>query len=224
VSGIEQSGFEITDGVFSASECDELAGQLRSSNVLRSRAGIRHLFSLPFVSDVAGDSRLLAIATGALGSEAFAFRATLFDKSAASNWSVAWHQDATLPMQNRFEADGWGPWSVKSGVQYAGAPACVLDRIVALRIHLDESTATNGPLRVLPATHRLGVLSEAEIAGLAYHSPKVGCLVSRGGVLSMKPLLIHASSRIAVSALRRVLHIEYAADLQVAPGIFLATA
>ena len=35
-----------------------------------------------------------------------------------------------------------------------------------MRLHLDDSLADNGPLRVLPGTHRLGRLSDVEIAGL----------------------------------------------------------
>jgi hypothetical protein len=45
-------------------------------------------------------------------------RATLFDKSPTANWLVVWHQDTALPVQERREAPGWGPWSVKDGVIY----------------------------------------------------------------------------------------------------------
>src|ERR1700680_406909 len=43
--------------------------------------------------------------------------------------------------------------AVKDGVVYAHAPASVLRQVLALRIHLDDSTSHNGPLRVLPGTH-----------------------------------------------------------------------
>jgi hypothetical protein len=40
---------------------------------------------------------------------------------------------------------------MKGGVLHAIAPASALAIVVALRVHLDDSTHANGPLRVLPA-------------------------------------------------------------------------
>jgi ectoine hydroxylase-related dioxygenase (phytanoyl-CoA dioxygenase family) len=97
------------------------------------------------------------LAQESLGKSALPFRATLFDKSPSSNWLVIWHQDAALPIRERSDAPGWGPWSVKEGVVCAHAPASVLEQILAIRVHLDDSNQENGPLRVLPQTHTLGV-------------------------------------------------------------------
>jgi hypothetical protein len=57
----------------------------------RSRAGARHLLSVPVMRNLAEDSRLLEIVRTVLGPTAIPFRATLFDKSPSSNWFVAWH-------------------------------------------------------------------------------------------------------------------------------------
>jgi ectoine hydroxylase-related dioxygenase (phytanoyl-CoA dioxygenase family) len=111
----------------------------------------------PEIERLALDRRLLSIARGFLGAEAVPFRATMFDKSQHQNWLVAWHQDTALPLRQRLDVSGWGPWSVKSGVLYAHAPATALDRIIALRLHVDDSRSDNGPLRVIPGTHRFGV-------------------------------------------------------------------
>jgi ectoine hydroxylase-related dioxygenase (phytanoyl-CoA dioxygenase family) len=179
---------------------------------------------VPVVAELARDDRLLRVARGVLGPDASAFRATLFDKSPVANWLVAWHQDTALPLRDRAEVPGWGPWSVKAGVLYAHAPASALERVLALRIHLDDSTALNGPLRVVPGTHIRGVLTDEAVGALARASDPADCLVSRGGVLAMRPLLIHASSKSRNDAPRRVLHIEYAASLEVASGLELAIA
>jgi ectoine hydroxylase-related dioxygenase (phytanoyl-CoA dioxygenase family) len=221
---IDRDGFEIRNGVLSPSHCDDLLRALHSSDVMRSRAGARHLVSFPPIASLVADQTLVEIATTAFGCAATPFRVTLFDKSPDANWSVVWHQDTALPLQSKFDAPDWGPWSVKAGVLYAHAPACALNRVVALRVHLDESTPANGPLRVLPGTHRLGVLPDDEVAELARVTSAVDCLTSRGGVMVMRPLLIHSSPRVVAGGPRRVLQIEYCEDLQVAPGIFLAAA
>jgi ectoine hydroxylase-related dioxygenase (phytanoyl-CoA dioxygenase family) len=148
----------------------------------------------------------------------------LFDKSADSNWLVVWHQDIALPVEARIDAEGWGPWSVKSGQLYAHAPTNVLEQAVALRIHLDDSTSDNGPLRVLPGTHTLGRLSEERIRQLAQDIQPVECIVGAGGVVAMRLLTVHASSKSRSPMPRRVLHIEYATRVDLGAGIRLAVA
>jgi len=185
---------------------------------------VRHVLGYGAVADLAREPRLLEIARGILGSEAFPFRATLFDKSPDANWLVVWHQDTALPLRGRRETQGWGPWSVKEGVVYAHAPASALSRVLALRVHLDDSMADNGPLRVLPGTHTLGVLSDDEVHVIATKVSPVDCLVPRGGVLAMRPLLVHSSSKSLSQDARRVLHIEYSASDRVAEDLELAIA
>ncbi len=218
---IEEQGFAILPSILSPEEAQQLAGELGRSSLRRSKAGVRHTLRHP---TVAGLARLLHIAQEILGSEASPFRATLFDKSFQANWLVVWHQDTALPLRERRDVPGWGPWSVKDGVVYAHAPATELSRVAALRIHLDDSTADNGPLRVLPGTHTLGVLSDEDIEKLTSRVVPVDCLVPQGGVLAMRPLLVHASSKSLVEVPRRVLHIEYAESKAVGCGLELAVA
>jgi len=218
------SGFFIEEGLSSASDCDRLLDSIMSDPLPRGRAGSRHLMSNATVRRIASDSRMLRIARFTLGGDALPYRATLFDKSGAANWSVVWHQDTALPLEERFDLPGWGPWSEKAGVIYAHAPSWALSRIVALRLHLDASTADNGPLRVLPGTHELGVLSDEEVFSMARSQPHVDCTVQRGGVMSMRPLLVHSSGKARVHLPRRVLHIEYADSLVLAAGVRLAVA
>jgi ectoine hydroxylase-related dioxygenase (phytanoyl-CoA dioxygenase family) len=207
---VEQLGYAIVPNLLGAEEIQPLSASLESSDLPRSRAGIRHLLRHPAVAQVANNPRLLEIAQSILGENAFPFKATLFDKSSDTNWLIVWHQDTALPLQAKHETSGWGPWSVKEGVTYAHAPAMALEQVIALRLHLDDSTDENGPLRVLPGTHRKGVLSDEAVEAIVAHAAPTNCLVSRGGVILMRPLTIHASSKSQSESPRRVLHIEYA--------------
>jgi ectoine hydroxylase-related dioxygenase (phytanoyl-CoA dioxygenase family) len=127
-------------------------------------------------------------------------------------------------LQKKNESVGWGPWSVKQGVVYAHAPAPALEKVLALRIHLDDSTLENGPLRILPGTHEMGVLSDDSIQQATTQITATECVVPRGGILAMRPLVVHASSKSQIPKPRRVLHIEYAASLAIAEGMQLAQA
>lgn len=210
-SNFDRDGFDIAPNVFPAVDIDVLADALAAHPLAHSRAGIRHAMQNPAVAKLARDLRLCGFASSLLGGQALPYRATLFDKSPDSNWLVVWHQDTALPLRERLEVPGWGPWSVKDGVNYAHAPAIALEKVLALRLHLDDSSADNGPLRVLPSTHTLGVLSDEQLHDLSMRIAAVDCLVPKGGVLAMRPLIVHASSKSHSEVPRRVLHIEYAA-------------
>src|SRR5258708_5094427 len=123
---VEAQGFAILPDVLRPDAITLLLENVADLESRRSRAGIRHILGNPVVAAAAQDSRLLGIAQDALGSGAFPFRATLFDKSPDSNWLITWHQDTALPLQEKRDTPGWGPWSVKEGVAYAHAPASAL--------------------------------------------------------------------------------------------------
>jgi ectoine hydroxylase-related dioxygenase (phytanoyl-CoA dioxygenase family) len=221
---IDRAGFWIENNVLSGAECDDIIKAVPQSLQGRSRAGARHLMSIPIIEAMAKDERLLRIAKRALGAGAVPFRATLFDKSARANWLVVWHQDTALPLESRNDSEEWGPWSAKAGILYAHAPAWALSRVLALRIHLDASTSENGPLRVIPGSHLGGVLSDDQILELARTQEKLECLVPRGSVLAMRPLLMHSSLKALGSEPRRVIHIEYADTLDLGRELRLAIA
>ena len=107
---------------------------------------------------------------------------------------------------------------------YAHAPALALEQILALRMHLDDSTEENGPLRVLPGTHTSGVLTDMELQDLDSRINSIECTVSKGGVVAMRPLIAHASSKSQSAHPRRVLHIEYTACSEFENQLRLATA
>jgi ectoine hydroxylase-related dioxygenase (phytanoyl-CoA dioxygenase family) len=219
-----ENGFAIIPMFLAEEDIVKLARGFASAQLRRSKAGVRHALKRSAVAEVAEDERLLDIARRVLGSGAVPFRATLFDKSPNSNWLVVWHQDTALPLREKHEAPGWGPWSVKDGVTYAHATSTALGQVLALRIHLDDSTTDNGPLRVLPGTHKMGVLSDDAIHKLAEEVTSIDCLVPKGGILAMRPLIVHASSKSRSEMARRVLHIEYAASYVIEDGLELAVA
>ncbi len=214
-------GFRIENTVFSGEECQHFLESLHQDCSLQ--AGTRNLMAHSTVSAIALNARMMEIASSFLGLSVTPFRATLFEKSAKTNWLVSWHQDIALPLMKRNSSSEWGPWSEKAGILYAQAPFWALKRVVALRLHLDKTTQENGALRVIPSSHEFGVLSHEAIGEMTKRGNAVTCEVEAGGVMAMSPLLIHASSKMSVDQTRRVLHIEYADSLEL-NGIQLAIA
>ncbi len=74
--------------------------------------------SNPAIRELANDERLLSLAKGIVGKTLTPFKATLFEKTGKANWLVAFHQDTALPVEKSVEGNGWGPSSVKDGINF----------------------------------------------------------------------------------------------------------
>jgi len=154
------------------------------------------------------------IAAKIVGPNARPIKAILFDKSVESNWYVTWHQDLTIAVKEKVELEGFGPWSIKDGIQHVQPPREVLENIVSLRIHLDDCPEENGAIKFIAGSHKIGVMSSAEIGNHRDSNMHVCCPADRGDVIVMRPLILHSSSQSTIVNHRRVLHIEFAgADL-----------
>ncbi len=114
-------------------------------------------------------------------------------------------------MNGRLDLDGYGPWTVKAGVQHVRPPADTLAHARRSHTHLDDCEEQNGALRVLPGTHRQGRLRAEHMELAQVETAPVICSVGCGGAVLMKPLLLHASSAAQEPSHRRVIHIDYAA-------------
>ena len=137
-------------------------------------------------------------------------RGILFDKVPGANWKVAWHQDMTITVVARHDVAGYGPWSLKEDAWHVQPPMEVMEAMTTLRLHLDDTPAENGALRVIPASHLVGRLSAKDIARCREAVSEHVCEARAGDILLMKPLLLHASAPSTRPGHRRVVHIEYA--------------
>ncbi len=202
---LEQDGFAVVSACL-----DEATVELLSKQFDDTRYPERNLLSVPSVQDLAKSKPVREIMEAVLGPECFAVRGIFFNKTRRSNWKVVWHQDLTIAVRERRDVNGFGPWTMKAGVLHVQPPPKVLNGILAIRLHLDESGVDNGPLRVIAGSHREGRLS-AEQIGSSDKENSITCTAPRGGVIIMRPLLLHASSACAIPKSRRVIHLEFAA-------------
>ena len=166
---------------------------------------------MPSVLTLAQSKNLRSLVETVVGESARVVRGVYFDKQRDANWKVAWHQDLTIAVKERFDVEGFSGWSFKAGIQHVQPPASILEQMIAVRIHLDDADETNGCLRVIPGSHRLGRLTADQITHLRTPKEIVSCVIRSGDVMLMRPLLLHASSLALQPAHRRVIHLEYCA-------------
>jgi len=185
--------------------------QALADRLVGARAGIR-LRGEPVVSAVVAPAGPLgAIAAAMLGTTARPVRAILFDKTPANNWQVGWHQDRTIAVEVRHDVPGYGPWSIKAGIQHVEPPFEITGEMITLRAHLDRCDADNAPLLIAPGSHCLGRLPAAEISGAVANFGAVTCHAEAGDIWLYATAIIHASEPARVPRRRRVLQVDYAA-------------
>jgi ectoine hydroxylase-related dioxygenase (phytanoyl-CoA dioxygenase family) len=213
---MEREGFYICEDVISAVEVERLKCCVQQipddrQEVRRKGSvyGVRNLLEIcPEVRGLASQPSIRQFIRPILGRSAFAVRAVFFDKAPGANWSLGWHQDNVVSVRERLDAPGFVGWSRKAGVWHVQPPAEILAGMIAIRVHLDDSGPQNGPLRVLPGSHRCGWIEDLD--DWKRRVPEVACRVGRGGVVVMRPLTLHASAPSVSTEHRRVIHIEYA--------------
>ena len=212
LSSLERDGFVLIPNVLNDDVVDRLIISLEAEH--KNNHAIRNLLQVvPEVRQLVESATVRALVEPVLCPAAFAARGLFFDKTPEANWKVPWHQDLTIAVRSRIEAPGFGPWSVKSGVHHVQPPTEILEPMVTVRLNLDDCTEQNGPLRVLPESHRFGKLTPGAIRELRDRTSAVSCVAKRGGALLMRPLLLHASSRALSPYHRRIIHLEFAAEL-----------
>jgi ectoine hydroxylase-related dioxygenase (phytanoyl-CoA dioxygenase family) len=219
LTDFEQNGFAIVPNVLDAAMVTTLLDNLarvRLNDAVKHRAGrafgIRRLLELvPAVRALAESETLRALVDPVLSDQAIVVRGIFFAKTPVANWKVPWHQNTLIAVRAKREVAGFSAWSIKAGVIHVQPPVEILNSILTVRLHLDATDETNGALRVLPGSHRHGVLSDEAIQQWKANQPAVLCSVSSGSALLMHPLLLHASSVATNPTHRRVLHLEYSA-------------
>jgi ectoine hydroxylase-related dioxygenase (phytanoyl-CoA dioxygenase family) len=207
---IDRDGFAVIAESISPKAIAELRENVRPAG---NKAGVRNLFEAqPIVRRLVQSTAIRHIVEAVLGPRCFAVQAILFDKTPAANWKVAWHQDLTIPVRDRQCVAGFTAWSEKEGVVHVQPPVAILERMLVVRVHLDDCGPDNGPLRVLPGSHRDGRLDVAGIEQWKSQAREVPCVGKAGDLLLMRPLLLHASSTAQAASQRRVLHLVFAAE------------
>ena len=206
----EFNGFELHTNFIDEQSVQDIINDIEALDSVFPKHGIRNAEKkIPSINQLVTSPLLIEKAKNYLSGSPKLVRVIIFDKTPNKNWLVTWHQDKTISVNEQQAIDGWGPWTLKDGIHHVQPDKTVLENMVTLRIHLDNANESNGCLKVIPQTHKLGILKQAEINQIVESSEGYYCKAGYGDLLSMRPLLLHSSSKCVVPTHRRVVHIEY---------------
>ncbi|RYY35671.1 MAG: phytanoyl-CoA dioxygenase [Sphingobacteriaceae bacterium] len=212
---IADDGFAVIPDVYNAEEINAIANTLGAAQQTTSNFkktndlfAIRQLFKeVPELQQLVFTDTLKAIIHDVFGKEYFLVKSIYFDKPGNSNWFVAYHQDLTISVDKKTDVAGFSNWTIKNKQFAVQPPLEILQNNFTIRIHLDDTDGDNGALKVIQSSHKKNIY-RAEAIDYSTEV-EVTCNVPAGGVMIMKPLLMHASNRTVNSKSRRVIHIEF---------------
>ncbi|HRX90057.1 MAG TPA: phytanoyl-CoA dioxygenase family protein [Steroidobacteraceae bacterium] len=202
-----RQGFVILPRVVPAADCESLAEKLATS--VRNRTGSRRLLERAWCRELGNELRRQPELHQLLPAESVVVQCSYFAKSGERDWLVAFHQDLSIAVKAIVADTSFTGWSQKEGVRFVQPPVALLRQLVAVRVHLDDSNADNGALRVIPGSHKKGRLTPEQIRTQRQEFRETLCVAPQGSVLAMRPLLLHASSKQTVASPRRVLHFVF---------------
>jgi len=195
-SKFEKDGFVVVNEVLNEVELLELVDKCESE--LRVAVGTRNLLSFDWVRELAQKLILNDTIKPLLPKSAVAVQCNYFTKDSKNNWFVTPHRDLSIPVKNQILSEEWTGWSEKQGTLYAQPPKRVLEQVVAVRVHLEDNNLENGALEVVTGSHNY----------FNKNKERVLSVVNKGGVLIMRPLILHSSAKLR-SGRRRVLHFVF---------------
>lgn len=210
-------GFAVLAAIFSGEQTRTALAQLMAAfaadgdgSTLRGQTGgiygARNLLHIwPGVIEAWRQAPLPDVVAQVLGPRFGLVRVLFFDKPPGQSWALPWHRDMTIAVRdNRLPSGQFCKPTLKAGVPHVEAPRWLLENMLTVRWHLDDVTEENGPLRVMPGSHRT---MEAD----SQARPPVPILSRAGDVLLMRPLLSHCSFRSQddTQRHRRILHFEF---------------
>lgn len=210
-----KEGFAIIDTIYTAEEINLLLETISQADSGRPTfRKSNDLFAIrQFLKEVPGaynlifNDRLNTIISQLFGNDYFVTKSIYFDKPEQSNWFVAYHQDLTISVNKKLDIEGFGPWTVKQNQFAVQPPLDILESNFTIRIHLDDTDEKNGALKVIPQSHLKGIYRPETIDWTI--ETETVCNVKQGGIMIMKPLLLHASNRTTNNKKRRVVHLEF---------------
>lgn len=211
---LQKRGFTIINSIYSQVEIESIIRFIdeqdtnspifrKSENLFAIRQFIKEL---PKIKPLIFNEGLKSI-INTIEENAFIVKSIYFDKPEKSNWFVAYHQDLTISVDKKENIEDFGPWTSKHNQFAVQPPLEILENIFTIRIHLDNTDENNGALKVIDGSHLKNIYRPEKIDWT--NEKESFCSVEAGGVMLMKPLLLHSSGRTSNQKRRRVIHIEF---------------
>lgn len=215
IDSFNKNGHGIIENIYTESEIAEILLEIEknekaNANFRKSQDvfAIRQVLKeIPKLKNLIFNKDLKKVIHKIGGTDYFLVKSIYFDKPETSNWVVPYHQDLTIALEEKIETENYVNWTSKHNQVSVQPPLSILENIFTIRIHLDDTTKYNGAVKIISSSHKNGIILMN--SSVLDKKEEVECEVPKGGIMLMKPLTLHASSKTTNNKRRRVIHIEF---------------
>lgn len=205
---LQENGFSIVEEVFKEEEINRIIEFIEQNRFEFSERQLLNRF--PELQEIIFQSkRFRELYSTICDKNYFLSKAIYFNKPMKSNWFVSYHQDLSISVKKKIEYEGYNSWTNKKGQLGVIPPIIVLENLITFRIHLDDTDATNGCLKVISKSHKKGIIRVDGFFEASKYGVEIDCNIDKGGIMLMKPLLLHSSQKSVSENDRRVIHLEF---------------
>jgi hypothetical protein len=205
---LNKNGFSIIENCFNKVELSKIIDFIKESNFNFSERQLFNKFP-ELLCVILKSESFNKLYNTICNKDFFLSKAIYFNKQSKSNWFVSYHQDLSISVKNKKEVEDYNSWTNKKGQLGVIPPLSILENLVTFRIHLDDADETNGCLKVISKSHKKGIIRIDNSFEINNQGKEVVCNIKKGGVMLMKPLLLHASQKSISENDRRVIHLEF---------------
>ena len=205
---LEENGFSIIENIFDDIELNKIIQFINDNNFDFSERQLLNRFP-KLQKNIFKNDNFKKLFNSICDENYFLSKAIYFNKPSKSNWFVSYHQDLSISVKSRIKDKNYKNWTNKKGQLGVIPPLSILENTITFRIHLDKTDETNGVLRVISNSHKKGIFRIDNNFIASKEGKEIICNIDKGGVMLMKPLLLHSSQKSVSENDRRVLHLEF---------------
>ena len=166
IDTLDNNGYSILSNYYSTFEINEIIYCIENHSkhsdafiMSKDLVAIRRLLqTIPNLIPLIFNQRLIELINKFPGDPYFLTKAIYFDKPPESNWFVSYHQDLSISVDQKSDIPEYINWTNKRGQIGVQPPINILENIITVRIHLDDTTKENGALKVIRGSHQNGVI------------------------------------------------------------------
>ena len=205
---LNKDGFLLVENCFNENELNKITGFIKENNFNFSERQL--LKRYPKLQEIIFENDNFRKLFNTICDEGyFLSKAIYFNKHSKSNWFVSYHQDLSISVKNKIETKDYHSWTNKSEQLGVIPPLYILENSYTFRIHLDKTDETNGVLKVISKSHQKGIIRVDNKFDASEQGDEVFCDIGKGGIMLMKPMLLHSSQKSISEKDRRVIHLEF---------------
>lgn len=205
---LDENGFSIIENCFNESELSIMLNFIEDNKFDFSERQVLNRF--PKIQEIIfKNDNFIKLFNTICDESYFLSKAIYFNKLPKSNWFVSYHQDLSISVKNKIEEKGYHSWTNKKGQLGVIPPLFILENSITFRIHIDKTNEKNGVLKVISKSHKKGIIRVDDNFEASKEGEEVICNIDKGGIMIMKPLLLHSSQKSISEKDRRVIHLEF---------------